>query len=531
MPAASNSNQIDIIAPADSMMQITQNGITVRKLIGHVALRQGTTLLYCDMAIRNEIANTVEAFGHVKIIQGDTVTITGDTAFYFGSYRKANIRGRVLLDDRNVKLTTRQLDYDLGQRLAIYNTPGRITDRDGQILTSQRGVYNTVSKIFVFKEKVKIINPKEKFNLTADSLRYSTATKEAFFIAPARIINDADTNLVKNGSYNTRTRVSNFIGRSTVRTKDYEITGDTLFSDAPTEIRIARGNVIFYSKKDQTLLTGMAGKQFGKTGVAKVYGQALMRNWRGKDSLTVTRDTLFLAADTLVSIDDKGQNIRKLLAFKKVQIFKESLQGRADSLCYNLADSVINFYQKPILWNKGSQSEADSIFIALKENKPHLMTLKGRSFVIQQDTVQNFNQIKGRKVIVNFDQDGGLRQATTEGNGESVYYVLNEKNAVTGMNRVQCSRMSIQFSNNKVKKITFMGKPEGRFIPPKEIREGTRFLDNFEWRTTLRPTKVSTTAGRLPGAKVPLPDTTAAPQPTPTPKPQIRATNRMLRRK
>jgi lipopolysaccharide export system protein LptA len=494
---AQSGEKVDIFSPADSLIGINKDGVEQRKLMGHVSLRQGTTLLYCDIAIMNPLTNNVEAYGHVKIIQADTVTITGDSATYYGNIRLAKISGRVLLDDRTIKLSTKRMDYDLNARLAVYNTGGKITDKDGQILTSKEGIYNTVSKVMLFQKNVKINNPKEKFTLTADSLRYSTYSKEAFFIAPTKIVSKTDTMTVNSGIYNTKNKISNFIGRSTVKTSDYDITGDTLFSDTPSEIRIARGNVIFVSKKDKSILTGNYGVASGKTGMTKVHGNALMQTWQGRDSTQASADTLYLSADTLISIDNKETKLRKMLAYKKVLIFRKDFQGRCDSLAYNTSDSTIFFYQKPILWNPESQSEADSINVLMKANRPYLMNMKGKSFVIQQDSVKNFNQIKGRKITVNFNDKGGLEKVNVEGNGESVYYALTEKNETTGLNRVQCSRMLMNFREGKVKRIAFYTKPEAKFVPPHEMTPSIKFLEDFQWKEADRPTKAKTIAPRI----------------------------------
>ena len=75
-----------------------------------------------------------------------------------------------------------------------------------------------------------------------------------------------------------------------------------------------------------------------------------------------------------------------------------------------------------------------------------------------------------------------MRRVNVEGNGESIYHVMDEKKITTGMNRVECSRMNLFFEDNKVKKITFITKPEAKFIPPNEWTEELQFLDGFKWR-------------------------------------------------
>ncbi|MEY4646993.1 MAG: hypothetical protein RIQ98_829, partial [Bacteroidota bacterium] len=182
-------SQLEVIR-ADSLNGIQQELIMRKTLIGHVFLRQGTTTLACDQAVLNSTTNNVEAYGHVKIIQADTVTITGDTAIYMGDSRKAYISGKVKLDDHTIVLSTSKLDYDLNSRMAIYHSGAKIIDKKST-LSSKEGFYNTVTKNFLFKEKVRVLD-KEGGRLQADSLKYNTASKEAFFICPTEIITKKD---------------------------------------------------------------------------------------------------------------------------------------------------------------------------------------------------------------------------------------------------------------------------------------------------------------------------------------------------
>jgi len=476
-----NPNQVEIIK-ADSLVGQNTPFISVRRLIGNVALRQATTLLYCNLAILNETTNILEAYGKVKIIQADTVTITGDTAYYFGNERKAKINGRVKLDDKTILLTTNKLDYDLNSNVSYYNTGGKIVDKKS-VLTSKEAYYNTVTKLVNFKTNVKVLD--KDGNLTADSLHYSTLSKEAYFVAPTLIVNGKDTTYANPGSqYNTVTKIANLKGRSTVKTDDYIMIADTMIYDPPTEIGVANGNIVFLSRKDKAILTGDKGRYSKRTGVTRVFGHALLKN-------IMDGDTLFLNADTLVSLDNKETKVKKMYAYKHVLMYKSDMAGKCDSLSYNQSDSTIYFYQKPILWNNKNQSEADSINVLLKRNKIKTMNMKGKSFVISIDTLINYNQIKGRKMLVNFTDSSRIEKVTVEGNGESIYYAIDEKNTVTGMNRVQCGKMNINFKKNKVNKIAFMAKPDGRFIPPKEIKTDDKELDGFRWRIAERPTKES----------------------------------------
>ena len=89
-----------------------------------------------------------------------------------------------------------------------------------------------------------------------------------------------------------------------------------------------------------------------------------------------------MAADTLVSIDDPDPIKKRLLAYHNVKIFKEDLQGIADSMEYRSADSTIYFYKDPVLWSEGNQMTADSIRMLIKNNTIDRIFMNVNSFVI-----------------------------------------------------------------------------------------------------------------------------------------------------
>lgn len=458
-------------------------------LRGNVRMRQGNVVLLCNLAKKNDLINVVEAYGNVRIIQGDSLTLTGDTAMYFGNTRQSKMLGRVVtLNDKTATLKTRKLDYDMNTRIASYNTGGTLVDKTST-LTSKEGYYNTLTKLSLFRKNVKMVSPET--DLFADSLRYSTLSKDAYFIAPTKIISkkkksaaENDTLFTSSGSYNLNTRISNFRGRSTVRMPNNELTGDSLFYDPITQIGIARGNVVMVAKKDSAILTGQIGRYFGKTGLSRVYGEALLHKFFSKD-------TLLLSADTLISQEIRGvkDTTRRLIADRNVLVFRQDLQAKCDSLVYNMADSLISFFKKPILWNGQNQSEADTILVRLVNNKMRTMYLNRRAFIIARDTLMQFNQVKGRRITAYFNLKSELDNTLVEGNGESIYFAKKDDNKPIGMNYVQAGRMRIHFRDSQVKRIAFLGTPDGVLHPPKEVTGENRELDNFNWREKERPTR------------------------------------------
>jgi hypothetical protein len=188
-----------------------------------------------------------------------------------------------------------------------------------------------------------------------------------------------------------------------------------------------------------------------------------------------------------------------LLAYHNVRIFKKDLQGRADSLVYVASDSILYFYRNPVLWTEENQMTADSIRILLEHKKISRIYMVSNAFVASEDSLKNYNQIKGRKMTA-FFEGKNIHHVIVKGNGESIYYALQEKEEdnegkiekitiMSGMNKIICSDMRINFNEGKVNNISFYIKPDASFIPPHELKKEETVLKGFLWRGADRPTR------------------------------------------
>ena len=84
----------------------------VQILVGSVQLKHDSMYMFCDSALIFEKINSVEAFGNVRMEQGDTLFIYGDYLYYDGMSQLAMLRENVRMINRNTVLTTDSLNYD-----------------------------------------------------------------------------------------------------------------------------------------------------------------------------------------------------------------------------------------------------------------------------------------------------------------------------------------------------------------------------------------------------------------------------------
>lgn len=454
------------------------DGQEVRKLIENVVITHKNTTIFGDSAYIFQDRNSAEVFGRtVRVLEGDTITITGKHLIYDGNTKVAQMIGDVVYVDPTMTLYTDELIYDMPAKMAIYNTGGRIVDENNE-LTSIKGYYQTDIKFVSFKEDVVLVNP--DLTIESDTLQYNTITKVAYVKGPT-VITTKDSVVLNTieGEFNTISKQSKF-AKGEVENGSFILVGDTLFADDLNKIYKASENIVMTSLEDEIIITGDQGDYYKLEGITYVYGNALMKK-------ALDQDTLYLSADSLVSIDDGEGNTEMLKAYHNVKIFKNDLQGVADSLTYNLADSTLHFFYDPVLWSEGNQMIADSIKIQISNGNIDKMYMVSNSLVVSQDTVKNFNQVRGRDMIAHF-QEGKINRVNVYGNSETLYYTL-EDTMLVGLNRSLSSNMLIKFLDGELNGITYYTQIDASEIPPHEIEEPDTRLKGFIWREEERPEK------------------------------------------
>jgi len=450
------------------------------KVKGNVYFIQESTNIWCDSAFLYRKDNKLEAFGHIRIFDTiDSVTITSNRLEYDGNSQFANLRDNVIYKEDSVSLYTDFLDYDLFSKSAVFFNGGRINDGENT-LTSKKGYYNASGKSMSFKTDVELINPEN--TLRADSLYYDMITKLARTIGPTQIISSDGTILQSDmgGDFNMRINKTTIMAGE-IETESYILRGDELYYDRDKGTNSAAGNVYMFAKDDDIIITGQMADNDEANGITKIYGQPLLKK-------LFQEDTLYLTADTLISIDDSLDVNKKLLAYHNVRIYRQDLQGKADSLIYALSDSVLFLFNDPVLWSEGNQIEADSINILFKNNQIHTLNLQFNSFMVLKDSMDNFNQLKGKNMTGYF-LDNKINSLNVDGNSECIFFALDEEDqSLTGVNKILCSSMVIRFVDNKADNMSFYTNPEASFIPPHELKEPDTRLKGFSWREDERPT-------------------------------------------
>jgi lipopolysaccharide export system protein LptA len=476
--AQDGTSQIEIVN-ADVFQGDESIGKGVSLLKGNVTFKHRGALMYCDSAYLYQESNSLDAFGKVRVVQGDTLRLNGDTLRYDGNSGLAVITGKVTLVDRKMNLSSSKLTYDMPADKAFYLDRGVLKDNENT-LTSKKGFYLAKESKVFFADSVLLVNP--KYKVIADSLSYLTKTSTAVFTGPTRIVstgNDSTWIYCENGYYDTKQSKSKFFKPNRVVSRTRSLSGDTLDFDNNTRVGKAFGRVMIADTSRSVVISGDKGFSDDKTRTAYVTGNAeLMRAF--------TTDTLFLHADTLFAKEDTLAGISSWTAYRGVRFFKSDLQGVCDSLSYTTPDSIMRMYVAPVLWSDSNQVTAEHIQVRITNSGPESLLLESASFICSQQDSIRFNQISGKRMD-GFFVDGELVSVKVSGNGQSVYYTEDSKGVLTGVNNAECSDMLIQLDGRKVSGITLINEPDATLYPIKELPPSDLLLKGFKWLQSQRP--------------------------------------------
>ena len=464
---------------ADILKNAVYKNQKVTFLKGDVKFKHSGFIMKCDSAYLNSKTDMFDAFGHVHIYDPENSSnLYGDSLFYDGGTKKAEMRGNVLLRDEKMTLTTQHMDFLIDEDLAYYYGGGTIIDSENK-LQSELGFFNTKTKVYAFKNDVKLY--RKAYELTADTLIYNSITEVAYFHGPTTITHPERYLYAEDGEYHTNKGKSYFRKNAVLKNKEYIIRGDSLYYNEKDDYGYGQANVQITAIKDTITIYGDECYHWGKIKKSKVFGDALMTK-------VVKKDTFFLRSDTLLYHKDTINLKENIWAYKGVRFSRGNTQGICDSLNYDLKDSLLHFVGNPILWNGKSQITSDSLKLQLRQGKPHKMYALVNAYLISQDTIFNFNQVRGRDMTA-FFKDGNLDYVLVDGNGRSIYFALKEHKEIAGMNKTLCSNMIINFENNELSDISFLTEPDAQFIPPQNIMEPDKKFKGFSWHIDKRPTK------------------------------------------
>jgi len=434
---------------ADSLYRLPSLDMEKQILKGNVKFRQAGMWMFCDSAYYYPDYNSLDAFGHVRMEQGDTLFVYADKVFYDGNERRARLRcgpseRSVRLINRDVTLTTDSLDYDLNMEMGWYAYGGRIDDKVNT-LTSIYGEYSPATKNADFYHDVELVNNKDGFRLVTDTLFYNTDTHIARIVSPTKIMGENDTILTNSGTYNTVDDNARLTSRSTIMHRDSSnnivtLEGDSIIYDKLT--RISRAYrfrdplkhslpMVLTDTARKSILIGGFGMYNDSTHEAMATEYPLAMEFSRPDTLFLRADTIYTSLVT--------RKVFPTEVITEAMAKFEAAKAAADSIAATVAaDSIA------VAADSLSSVGADSISIVTRTPSPVKLELDSTLMVDKE-----FHMAKAFRRARFFNQDmQGVADSMEFQEYDSMLYLFRKPVVWSGERQVAGNRIDVHFNDS-----------------------------------------------------------------------------------
>ena len=455
-------------------------------LKGNVRFRRGDMYMFCDSAYFYAETSSLDAFGHVRMTQGDTLWVYSDVLHYYGDQGVAELRSNVRLENRSTTLLTDALDYEINSNVGYYFDGGTIVDnRNNTELSSAYGRYELDTKQAEFSRDVHLVN--DRYEMFTDLLDYNTQSHIAHITSETLIVSDSNTINTTNGWYNTSADDATLYERALITAKDGKtLLGDTVYYNRSRNYGEARGNVVITDPGNKVILDGNYGYHDDNAHYSFVTGRARAREFSQKDTIYLHADTLCTLINHVVT-DSVNDSVRVLRAFNQVRFYRNDVQGICDSLQLSEADTIINMYNHAVVWNLERQIFGDEINVHLNDSAADWATLPTGGFMAEHLGENYYDQLSGKKMKAWFE-DKELRRLDVDGNVQVIMFPQEKDSTYNKMVNAESSFMRLNLkAKQEVDRIIMWPEVSGRVTPLYLAKKSDMYLPQFQWYDALRP--------------------------------------------
>ena len=223
-----SQDSLVVLMSSKSAQVVDVDGARYRKVVGPARFLHNDTYLLCDTAYWNVETKVIDAWGNVSLLQDETV-LTSDKLTYLIDQDLAQFRGSTvqLTDKDHNTLRTRYLDYNTKDSVAIFKNGASMRDKDGQIIESINGTYDSKVKQFTFNENVNMFT--DSIFVKTTELVYESEKDLATFTSFTDVWKDDNMLSSGTGWYNKADELFFFSNNVHVMTESQEGWCDSLF--------------------------------------------------------------------------------------------------------------------------------------------------------------------------------------------------------------------------------------------------------------------------------------------------------------
>ena len=476
---------------------------------GNVRFIKAAMIMDCDSAHFFPETESFDAFGNIKMQQGDTLFIYADELNYDAPARVATLYAdpgkKVRMINRDVTLETDIFTYDLGIELGYYNTGGVLYDSQNRLI-SQEGEYMPQTKDANFYSDVRLFSHGKTDTLViySDSLFYNTNSKISVLRSPSEIINKRGTIYTTDGLYDTALDTAALYERSLVTSPEGRtLTADTRYYDRVSGLGECFGYMIMTDSARQASLQADYGFFNQATDSAYATGHLIIKEYSQGDTLYLhgrqlnayrVFDTITIPAipaDTLGGTPEIAESQRVDTnnvadVWPRVRFYRSDVQGVCDSMRVTSADTTLRMYVHPVVWSEERQIFGNIIELHMNDSTIDEAHLPDYGFTAQRVAEDYYDQIAGKEMIARFD-NGELKTLDISGNVELILYPEEADSTFNKMVNAESSTLTARFKSRTTEYIKMWPETTGRATPLFLLRKSMLFLPKFRLFEGIRP--------------------------------------------
>lgn len=476
---------------------------------GNVRFIKAAMIMDCDSAHFFPETESFDAFGNIKMQQGDTLFIYADELNYDAPARIATLYAdpgkKVRMINRDVTLETDIFTYDLGIELGYYNTGGVLYDSQNRLI-SQEGEYMPQTKDANFYSDVRLFSHGKTDTLViySDSLFYNTNSKISVLRSPSEIINKRGTIYTTDGLYDTALDTAALYERSLVTSPEGRtLTADTIYYDRVSGLGECFGYMIMTDSARQASLQADYGFFNQATDSAYATGHLIIKEYSQGDTLYLhgrqlnayrVFDTITIPAipaDTLAGTPEIAESQRVDTnnvadIWPRVRFYRSDVQGVCDSMRVTSADTTLRMYVHPVVWSEERQIFGNIIELHMNDSTIDEARLPDYGFTAQRVAEDYYDQIAGKEMIARFD-NGELKTLDISGNVELILYPEEADSTFNKMVNAESSTLTARFKSRTTEYIKMWPETTGRATPLFLLRKSMLFLPKFRLFEGIRP--------------------------------------------
>ena len=458
-----------------------KNGSRIYYLHGNVGLQQDVAVMTSDSAILIQPQNEFKAFGNVKIIQADTMVVSGEILNYNGEIRTFVIKDNVNLITPNSRLNTEFLFYDRKTANAYYTKRSTLY-RNQLELTADVGTYNTRHETVRLRGAVEAVDT--AYTLFTDTLVYYPSRDSYDFVGPSILIKDSTTINCKVGSYQANLSQLNLGNGAHITSPKSFIRADSISYNLDNKSGELFNEAIVADTAQGLVLESDYIDYVKQPNYVNAYTPVYYRQ-------RMNQDTLYAIGDTL-KIREDSTNFHSINLLYNTRFFSTDFQGNSQFFDYNEKTDLLTLFPKPLMWSKKSQFACDTAMMTLRDEKLDSLFLIGNAAVISQSKDSLFyDQAICKRLDGNF-LNNAVHTLRLEGNAENISHSINADSQIEGISKSTCSWIEIQFKDGEANKVKAGPGGEASYVPWSSAKEEIKRLPGCTPAFDLKTTKAET---------------------------------------